>query len=534
MAPRRPTSSPTTPAARPGARWDQDPASAASSAPSRASRAGCGVWRSRARTSTQSGEFINVYNGLTPIDAADKVAKWNGSSWSALGNSSFFGELGTATPYDVVVDGSRVIVVGAFLNAGGKAKADGIATFSGGSWSNVGTDAAGTNGPTSSLRDVAIVGSKLYVGGLSPAIGGGVRNDFVAFYRLRQPDATIATTGAAAGNDVYNTTGASQAKSRSVPQGGSGSFLIKVTNDGLGADSYTVKGPGSGSGFSVKYMVGSTDITAAVVAGTFTVSGLSAGASRTITLKVTVGGSVPNGASRSWLVTATSTGAGSCQGRREGHRHRQLRRACAGAASAAAAVVVRIIHAPQPATTTESGMALGGLMTKNGGMADRTAVATMAIEIPPGRRARGGSRSERQPADGEAPVADHGADDQHARGRRNGDDIGRRAGQPRHGECFEPEVPGQQHRPDDGGTNAHDAQRAAFARLPRVRHQKHQQQPDEDREMADRSGHEQRVRLRGGAGIAIRLVDERGHHELVDGHQDPDQQQERARCPGER
>ena len=219
MASRRPTSSLATPAAPHGARWGRPEHrhkyGAIQSQPGR-------VW-GLAVSGTDVyavGEFINVYDGLTAIDAADKVAKWNGSSWSALGNSSFFGELGTATPYDVVVDGSRVIVVGAFLNAGGNPKADGIATFSGGSWSNVGTDAAGTNGPTSSLRDVAIVGSKLYVGGLSAAIGGGVRNDFVAFYRLRQPDATIATTGAAVGNDVYNATGASQAKSRSVPQGG--------------------------------------------------------------------------------------------------------------------------------------------------------------------------------------------------------------------------------------------------------------------------------------------------------------------------
>jgi hypothetical protein len=78
----------------------------------------------------------------------------------------------------------------------------------------------------------------------------------------------------------------------------------------LFADTITVKGAGSSGPFKVKYFSGTTDNTASVVAGVYSIDTLGPAASRIIKLEVTVSPSATVGAVRSVLVTATSTGAG--------------------------------------------------------------------------------------------------------------------------------------------------------------------------------------------------------------------------------
>jgi trimeric autotransporter adhesin len=196
------------------------------------------------------GDFINV-NGTG--GAGDKIAKWDGASWSAVGAGSFFGEGGLSLR-DVVVEGPRVFVVGSFSNAGGQVKVDGIAAFNGTSWTNVGTNAAGTDGPVTGpsplLYDLVTIGARLYIGGLDQDIGGGVLNDAIAFYRLRQPDGEIRTSSSFVGNGIYNTTAKNQTRSLTVNRGSTGTFTLRIGNDGFATDSLTVKGPGSGGGFS--------------------------------------------------------------------------------------------------------------------------------------------------------------------------------------------------------------------------------------------------------------------------------------------
>ena len=62
-------------------------------------------------------------------------------------------------------------------------------------------------------------------------------------------------------------------------------------------------GLGSGKGYTVTYLLGTTDITADVVAGTYT-TGIASAASKVYTLKVKVGKSAT--ASRSLTLRATS------------------------------------------------------------------------------------------------------------------------------------------------------------------------------------------------------------------------------------
>jgi hypothetical protein len=239
-------------------------------------------------------------------NAGDKVAWYNGSTWSGLGATSFFGE-GTVPLYDIQLYGSHVIVVGTFTNGGGQAKVDAIAAFVSGKWTNVGTDAGGSNGPGFNLLAVEMIGRRLYAGGLSPDIGGGPLNDNAAYIVPHRPDALIKTTGAFRGNDIYSK-GANQGWGLAVPRSQTGTFTIEIQNDGTVADAVQLKGVGSGSGFTVRYLHGGTNVTFQVTHGAFRLQDLAPGASRTVLLEVKVGAGVAVAARRRIAVIATSLG----------------------------------------------------------------------------------------------------------------------------------------------------------------------------------------------------------------------------------
>lgn len=126
---------------------------------------------------------------------------------------------------------------------------------------------------------------------------------------IRQPDGRIAVgTGAFVGDNVYNTTATGQKKTGSAPVGGTITFKISAQNDGTAPDSFRLLAGGSTTAYSVKYKVGATDITAAVVAGTYTTPSLAVGASHLVTVKVKVKSSAAVGSKVSRKATITSVG----------------------------------------------------------------------------------------------------------------------------------------------------------------------------------------------------------------------------------
>ena len=129
---------------------------------------------------------------------------------------------------------------------------------------------------------------------------------------VRKPDGRIRLgTGAFAGNDVYNATGVGQSKTGSARRGATISFGISVQNDGSGLDSFTLKASGAiTSAYTVNYFRGATDITAAVVAGTYTTTSLAPGATYLITAKVKVKSTAAVGSKVTRLVTISSVGDG--------------------------------------------------------------------------------------------------------------------------------------------------------------------------------------------------------------------------------
>jgi hypothetical protein len=130
-----------------------------------------------------------------------------------------------------------------------------------------------------------------------------------------RPDGKIKVSGQASfiGNDVYNLTGASQTKTAKAAKGGSKTYVVQLQNDATAADVIVLKGPGSTTKFTVKYLKGATgtvNITTAVVAGTYVTDSIPAGGSRTIRIVITAKTTAVAGTSRSVLLTLTSQGDG--------------------------------------------------------------------------------------------------------------------------------------------------------------------------------------------------------------------------------
>jgi hypothetical protein len=107
------------------------------------------------------GSFTTVNNNGTNVPGGARVAKWDGSTWSALGNG-----INNGTVYDVEVDGNgNVYVGGSFTNADGNPAADRIAMWNGASWNALASNGAGDGALNGDVYALEVNGTDLYVGG---------------------------------------------------------------------------------------------------------------------------------------------------------------------------------------------------------------------------------------------------------------------------------------------------------------------------------------------------------------------------------
>ncbi len=100
--------------------------------------------------------------------SANRIAKWNGSAWSALGSGLGSDVLALA------VSGNDVYAGGTFTTAGGAA-IKGIAKWNGSTWSALGTGLSSAFNPNVSA--IAISGANVYVGGVFSTAGGVTVNN---------------------------------------------------------------------------------------------------------------------------------------------------------------------------------------------------------------------------------------------------------------------------------------------------------------------------------------------------------------------
>ena len=116
---------------------------------------------------TIASDGVNVYAGGSFTSAggvsANYIAKWNGASWSALGS-------GLNNPVTAIAVGSDGIYVGGSFTSAGGANANYIARWDGANWWPVGSGT--TNGVDNSVSALAISGATVYVGGSFANAGG--------------------------------------------------------------------------------------------------------------------------------------------------------------------------------------------------------------------------------------------------------------------------------------------------------------------------------------------------------------------------
>jgi hypothetical protein len=147
-----------------------------------------------------------------------------------------------------------------------------------------------------------------------PGSGLLVRKYLRSFLAVHKPDASIklGSDSSFIGGGVYNTTATGQTRVVKAKRKATRTFDIAVRNRGTGTEGFKLKGPGSVTNFTVKYLAGrtgTTNITGAVHAGTYTLRDVPAGGTKHIRMVITVKGTAVIGSTFGRLITATSTQA---------------------------------------------------------------------------------------------------------------------------------------------------------------------------------------------------------------------------------
>jgi hypothetical protein len=125
-----------------------------------------------------------------------------------------------------------------------------------------------------------------------------------------RPDGQIAqSNGAFVGDNVYNSSGAGQTQTATVPRGSSIVFTVRPQNDAvLLPERLQVKGGGGNQYFTVRYNDKSgNDVTSAVTGSGFLTASLGPGGTERVRVHVTVLAGAPSGASISVPVNVLST-----------------------------------------------------------------------------------------------------------------------------------------------------------------------------------------------------------------------------------
>ena len=117
------------------------------------------------------GGFTDVKNGLTPLTAADRIAKWDtlGGTWSALGSGAAGDGALSSTVMAIAISGANIYAGGGFTNVNNAGTplpaADYIARFDGANWNAVGSGTNGNGALNNWVESLVVSGTTVYAGG---------------------------------------------------------------------------------------------------------------------------------------------------------------------------------------------------------------------------------------------------------------------------------------------------------------------------------------------------------------------------------
>jgi trimeric autotransporter adhesin len=144
-------------------------------------------------TATGTDLYVGTdHQDVGGLQNADSVAKWNGSSWVALGSNTgntngYFGGLSFNPDVQALTtSGSTVYASGNWINANADPLSDDVASFNGASWNHVGSNGALNDGPFNANlnRGLAVYNGNLIAGGNFSDAGGEPLADSIACFQL--------------------------------------------------------------------------------------------------------------------------------------------------------------------------------------------------------------------------------------------------------------------------------------------------------------------------------------------------------------
>jgi hypothetical protein len=112
---------------------------------------------------------------------ADHIASWNGSQWAPVGAA---GQQIPGDVFAIAYANGKIYAGGSFTNAGGNANADFLAVWDGQTWAPFCNPAAGGPAFTGNVKALQVIGSTLYVGGEFQDAAGLASADYLVACEL--------------------------------------------------------------------------------------------------------------------------------------------------------------------------------------------------------------------------------------------------------------------------------------------------------------------------------------------------------------